>query len=566
MVKSGHVSESVGFTMAASAPAEQSIAVSGVVGFAMRSMLIGLLLLGPALWVPPYASAQDPGRTGSRILSLDSWTYEAIARLQSRGYLPGLNPLVQPYRRITVAAELVRVDADSLREPVAGWVRMLRRELAPELGRLSGDDDDDVAAAGQRMGFQFLLGATASDSRRRDPLMPFRTPENEGFRDRAWWSWAGGLWIETHNIAVESRLHWDTWYKKSHGDPDGQNPGGFKGLGRTDNAYLTLAYPWGNIWVGRFKRNWGPIGQTGMMIGDNATPYPQIGLDLGRGALSFRFMAGELESVDGRQRYIVGNRLDYRRGNFWASVGESALYSGESAVLRLFNPLELIFFDHSANYDDQAISGNMMLNGMFWARVGQATLYGEVALDDFDLNPRTGLEDRPIEATSYQLSLGGRYLGIFDRLELGFDYRRVSGLSYRSGILTEIWSHLDRGLGDPWSDYDRLTLRADLYPSVEGLRISPVLQFQRKGEGDYRIPFPPLDEFLALPGLFIGVRETTKRVAVQGRYQPRSEVFLEWDLGRSFVSDAGHVEGSSEGRFSFLMRLELTFEFPLGEP
>jgi hypothetical protein len=48
--------------------------------------------------------------------------------------------------------------------------------------------------------------------------------------------------------------------------------------------------------------------------------------------------------------------------------------------------------------------------------------------------------------------------------------------------------HLDRGLGDPWSDYDRLTLRADMYPDVGGLRISPVLQFQRKGERCWRSP------------------------------------------------------------------------------
>ena len=547
---------------------------SGTIGFSMRSMLIGVVLLGHALWAPLGASAQDPGRIGSRILSLDSWTYEAIERLRSRGYLPGLNPLAQPYRRIDVAIELVGVDADTLQEPTAGWVRMLRRELAPEFRHLSEeeeeeeeeDDDDDDDAARQRVGLQFLLGATGSDSRRRDPLMPHRTSDNEGYRDRAWWSWAGGLWLETHNVAAESRLHWDTWYKEVHGDPDGQNPGGFQAFGRTDNAYLTLAYPWGNIWVGRFKRNWGPIGQTGMMIGDNATPYPQIGLDLGRGSLTFRFIAGELESVNGRQRYIVGNRLDYRRGNFWASVGESALYSGESAVLRLFNPLEFIFFDHSSTYDPQAISGNMMFNAMFWSRVGQGTLYGEFVLDDFDLDPRTGAVDRPIEATSYQVSLGARYLGISDRLELGFDYRRVSAWSYRSGVLTEIWMYLDRGIADPWSDYDRLTLRADWYPSVEGLRISPVLQFQRKGEGDYRIPFPSRDEQLALPGIFHGVLETTKRVALQGRYQPRSEVFLEWDLGRSFISNAGHVDGSSEGRFSFLTRIGLTFEVPLGEP
>ena len=555
--------------MAASGPVAYGRVASGSTGHLLRGTLIGVVLLGHILGAPSPASAQDPARMGSRILSLGSWTYEAIERLRTRGYLSGLNPMVQPYRRIDVAAELVGVDADTLSDPTAGWVRLLLRELAPEFRRLSVSEDGAAAngeaedeAAGQRVGFQFLLGATASDSRRRDPLMPYRTATNEGFKDRAWWSWAGGIWLETHNVAAETRLFKDNWHREVHGDPDGRNPGGFKWLGRTDNAYLTLAFPWGNVWVGRFKRNWGPIGQTGMMIGDNATTYPQIGLDLGRGSLTFRFMAGELLSVDGRQRYIVGNRLDYRRGNFWVSIGESALYSGESAVLRLFNPLEAIFFDHSSTYDRNEISGNLMFNAMFWTRVGQATLYGEFALDDFDLNPRTGKADRGIEATSYQLSLGGRYLGVSDQLEFGFDYRRVSAWSYRSGVLTEIWVHLDRGLGDPWSDYDRLTLRADWYPAVQGLRISPVLQFQRKGEGDYRIPFPPRDEQLALPGIFHGVMETTKRVAIQGRYQPRSEVFLEWDLGRSSISDADHVDGASEGRFSLLVRLGLTLEFP----
>ncbi len=540
----------------------------------MRSIGMAVVLLGHALWAAPSASAQqDPGRMGSRILSVDSWTSEAIERLRVRGYLPGLNPLAQPYRRIDVAAELVGVDADALQEPVAGWVKLLRRELAPEFTRLSVTEDAaaeggaaEDGAAGQRVGFQFLLGVTAADSRRRDPLIPYRTTANEGVKDRAWWSWAGGIWLETHNVAAETRLFKDTWFKETHGDPDGVNPGGYKFLGRTDNAYLTLAFPWGNIWVGRFKRNWGPIGQTGMMIGDNATTYPQIGLDLGRGNLTFRFMAGELLSVSGRQRYIVGNRLDYRRGNFWASIGQSALYSGESAVLRLFNPLEAIFFDHSSTYDQNEISGNVMFNGMLWWQLGQTTFYGEFALDDFDLDPRTGKQDRPIEPTSYQTSLGGRYLGVSDQLEFGFDYRRVTGLSYRSGVDTEIWMHLDRGLADPWSDYDRLTLRADWYPSVQGLRVSPVFQFQRKGEGDYRIPFPRGDELFAIPGIFLGVKETTKRVAVQGRYQPRGEVFVEWDLGRSFISNAGHVRGSSEGRFSFLMRLGLTLEFPRQDP
>jgi hypothetical protein len=260
----------------------------------------------------------------------------------------------------------------------------------------------------------------------------------------------------------------------------------------------------------------------------------------------------------GRQRYIMANRLDFRHGDFRVSIGQSVLRSGESAVLRSFNPLEFIWVDQSSTFDKNEISGNLMFNTMFWWRVGQSTLYGEFALDDFDLNPRTGVEDRDIEATSYQLSLGQ---GISDALELGFDYRRVSAWSYRSGTPTEIWMHLDRGLGDAWSDFDRLTLRTDWYPSVRGLRLSPVYQYQRKGEGDYRIPFPPREEMLGKPGIFHGVLETTNRLALQGRYQPWSHAFVEWDVGHGWISNAGHEDGRSEGRFSFLVYLNLTYDF-----
>ena len=138
--------------------------------------LRGLLFLPPTLCGPASAWAQDPGRIGSRILSMDSWTYEPIERLRSRAYLSGLNPMVQPYRRIDVAAELIGLEPDTLREPVAGWVRMLTRELAPELERLSPPEDEESEdeVVGQRVGLQFLLGSISADSRRRDPLIPFR--------------------------------------------------------------------------------------------------------------------------------------------------------------------------------------------------------------------------------------------------------------------------------------------------------------------------------------------------------------------------------------------------------
>lgn len=513
----------------------------------LRSVFVATALLAPAT-----AGAQDPGRTGSRIVPLDSWTYEGIERLRTRGHLVNLNPMVQPYRRIDVAVGLLELSPDSLEEPVAGWVRLLREEFAPELDRLREGDRDDM-----RVGLRLDLGASAADSRRRDPLVPYRAEGDP--EPRVWPLNAEGLWIETHNVAAEARLFADHWHSAANGDPDGRSPGGKLLLGRTRNAYLTLAHPWGDIWIGRLVRNWGPLGRPGMMLSDNPTSYPGLALDIGRGKLSVRFVLGELEAIGGLNRHIVANRLDYGSGNFWISIGEAKLFSSDrQSIFRFLNPAEIFFFDHDAEPAD--VVGNLMFNGIFWARVAPWTVYGELAIDDFDRNAFLGIEDRDAEPATFQMSIGTRYLGLAPRVELGLDYRRVSSWSYRTVFGEDRWSYLDRGLADPWSDYDRLALRADVYTSVSGLRLTPALQLQRMGEGDYRTVIPATGN-LGLPSNFVGVVETTRRLAIMGRYQPVRQFFVEWDVGRSFVSNAGHVEGFDEGRFSYLIRLGLTFEF-----
>jgi hypothetical protein len=262
--------------------------------------------------------------------------------------------------------------------------------------------------------------------------------------------------------------------------------------------------------------------------------------------------------VDGRTRYFMANRVDYGTPDFWISIGEAKIFSADRhSRLRFLNPAELLIFDHDSEPTD--VTGNLMFNGLIWTRLGDTTLQGELVIDDFDLDAFLGGTERDSEPINFQLSMGARYRGVSPRVELGVDYRLVSAWSYRSPPVAEQWSYLDQGLADRWADYDRLELRGDLYPDVTGLRLTPILQIQRMGEGDFRKPFPA--DYLGQPYIFIGVKETTRRIALQGRYQPKRQVFLDWDVGESFISNAGHVDGVSENRFSFVVRLGVTFDF-----
>ena len=109
------------------------------------------------------------------------------------------------------------------------------------------------------------------------------------------------------------------------------------------------------------------------------------------------------------------------------------------------------------------------------------------------------------------VSGGVQYTGVAPWLELGADYRAVSALTYWTMHYVDQWSFYRRGLGDNFSDYDRLRLHASLFPRMSGVRLTPEIAIQRKGEGDFRMPpFPDDATFRNARSLFLGVRETTE--------------------------------------------------------
>jgi hypothetical protein len=116
-------------------------------------------------------------------------------------------------------------------------------------------------------------------------------------------------------------------------------------------------------------------------------------------------------------------------------------------------------------------------------------------------------------------------------------------------------------LGANYSDYDRLSLWADLYPPLEGLRLSPTLVLQRQGEGSFRDPNPG-GTYAGQPALFLGVIERTVRPALRGRYQPVRFAWAGWDLGANFVHNSGHVAGTNRSRFEAAGEIGLRLEFP----
>jgi hypothetical protein len=496
---------------------------------------------------PGDAWAQGAG-VGSRNLPVDHWSSEYIRRLRSRGFLGNLNPLIQPYRRSEIALGLASIDPDTLPSPLASWVRLLREEFQRELNRIA---DHEVFP----VGFQATLGARTSTSRRIDVTRPV----GEG---KIWRRQTGAVWVETGPFAAETRLKWDDHIDD---DPDAVDIGQGK-IGRTDNAYVSLAFPVGHVQLGRLAQNWSLADAQGLMVSHVAPTYPQVSLDLRAGRFRLRSVTGELETdtnavtLDAQKRFLAGHRFDYQTENFVASFGEAVLYASSSGLqLRFLNPFEFLFANRSAVPAD--IEENVMLDAQVWYRWRGLEFFAEGMLDDIDVDPPAGEDRAP---TRYGFFVQVRATGLLASAEVVLSYRQVSSFAYRTNRKVDKYLFLGLGLGDEFSDYDRLTAAVDFFPAVRGLRITPTLLLQRQGEGDLREPFPAVyEDFRASPALLLGVTEKTYRFALAGRYQPNRYVWMTWDAGHNVVRQADHVVGNNASDFTATAAFGLTLDLPL---
>jgi hypothetical protein len=511
---------------------------------ASRTRRPAFWLLLAAVFMLDYASgarlhAQRPAGGSVRVAS-DHWSNAYIGRLRERGFLPGLNPLVQPWRAVDVARELATLNADTLPESIRHWVRMLQEAYGTRTAPWGGDR---VRGGGSVAG-----GVRASTSRRLDPARPLG---DEG----AWPRGQAGGWLEAGPVAAELRLLGDRYFPD---DPDGADPEQSRGL-RSDFAYVAADFPVASLELGRFARNWSRFDVNGLMVSDVATPYPQLGLDIRAWRFVVRAFSGELEVLDGRKRYVAGHRIDYESPNLVVSFGEVNLYAPDAGgfSLRWLNPLESFFFEG----DNQPLdaTNNLMLDLQVWVRIGSFTLHGEGALDDFDLSPPAGVDRAPAR---YAFRVSSRWAPSRGRMSLLGSYEQVSSFAYRTVRGYDGYAFLGRGLGENYADFDRGSLSLEYAPPVRGLVVSGSGHLVRQGEGDFRRPFGDYDAFRGSPALFLGVREDTYRLGFAGRYQPTRFAWLTWDLGYNWIQNRGHVQDADDNLFSAAAELGIRIDFP----
>jgi hypothetical protein len=442
-------------------------------------------------------------------------------------------PLTRPLRRRDLDLALAAVDTAALQP---GERRLLARARAELRDRERG-------AAWRLEGHAGL--AVASHSRR-DPL-------RAAGPDMATASGGLGLDLRLGQVVAVTHPYFDTRLRR---DPDYRGKKDRALAGRNAAAYIDAQWRLGEVFFGQIDRNWGPPAVPGLLLSTAPYSYDHLALGLGTSSIRIDAVLTQLDDLtdsagDVNHRYYITHRLMLRpRGPTTIALWEGTLLAGPARTLEPWyaNILNLGLLGQY----DQGASANNQLGFDIETRIARTQVFGSVLIDDIQVD-RSSAGDR--EPTSYGLTLGAR--GGLGRAAWTAYYTRVSNLAYRTPNPMETVMRRGVGLARDFSDYDQLTAHLTVVVGP-GVLVTPEVTGLRQGEGDFRRPFPAVAQYDSTPAFLAGVVERTLRLAV-GVQAVARRLALRGDAGVHFVTNAGHVQGSSDTRFVGSVTLEYRF-------
>lgn len=485
---------------------------------AALAVLLSCALLTPGL-----------GQSASPYLYLHHPAYAEIDLLIERAVLRGLSPVVRPYRRGDIARAVRDADTSGASAAERGWLARLRRELRPEFEALEGGGGGERT----RVAGDGILSVTGRTHAHRDLLRP----EKAGRADLAG---EIDLRVAFPGVVAESHLRVDNYYWHDPQVIARVTANTFRE--RAEDAYLEVQGRYARLFVGRLYRNWAPSRVQSTVLSDYAYSFDQLALRAGTDKLALTLIAARLDDYPGDvRRYLALHRLDWQPHQGLALyVVEGVLYGGPGRdfELEFLNPVSFWFNENDTQRVYRNVrNNNAVLAAGFWWRPRRGLIaYGDVFLDDVPLNSGA---PNGLRYAFY----GGLVFPHLARAGVGrVGYAQVSSLAYRTFADFERYTFRELGLGWDISDAELYSAEADFFP-VAGVRVGPRLAVLRRGEGDFRQPFPA--DFDTLPRVLTGVVETTVRFAVAGRLHLAPGVTLDWDAGPNFVWNRGHVQGRS---------------------
>jgi len=492
-----------------------------------------------ALWLMVTCAVPLAAQGASPYLPVQHWATPYVEHLIARGRMADPSPLTRPLKTADVVRALSEVDTLTLTRGERRVVRAIiadlsQRERGP-WGRL------DVHAG--------VAGASFDNEDVVRPVGPGHATFSGGLALTAGF---GPVVAVTHPY-FDTRLKFDPFF---HGKKDRVI------AGRNAEAYLSGQWQYGEAFFGSLDRNWGPAPLQGLEVSPAPYSYDHFGLAIGTKSVRLEGLIAQLDTLSdtsgtANNRYFVSHRLLVRPPGrttiaLWEGNVQASTKQGLSFSLINFLTLGLL-----QQYDEQTKT-NSQLGLDVQTGFGTVTVFGSLLLDDIQVDKGGAGNAEP---ASYGLTVGGQ--GPLGPAAWTAFYTRVTNLTYRTPNPAEAVMRLGVGLGRNYSDYDQLTLRGSLLTGPSVL-VTPEATLIRQGQGDFRLPYPPVAAYPTTPGFLAGVVERTVRLAC-GVQLDRGPIGITGNGGVHLISNADHITGNDKTQWvgTIAMTVRLHWESAL---
>ncbi len=475
-------------------------------------------------------AAQD----ASAYVPVSHWSMPYVEHLIARGAVADPTPLSRPLRQADLVRSLEAADSAGLSPAERRSLRLIVADLARTTPGPSGRLDATLSVA-------------AASYANRDPVRPIGVGHATVAGGLAAQLLLGPVAAVTHPY-FDTRLRYDPWYlgKKDRAI-----------AGRNAEAYVSGQWRYGEVFFGSLDRNWGPAPLEGLLHSPAPYSYAHFGIALGTSRVRLEGVLTQLDDAADSavvHRYLVTHRLIVRPSSSTSlALWEGSLLAGTDRALEPWYA-NILTLGLLAQYDE-GTSANSLLGMDVQSRIGRVRVFGSLLIDDLQVDDDTPGDAEP---PSYGLTIGAQ-AGLSGIAWTAF-YTRVSNLAYRTPTAAETWMRRNVGLARNYADYDQLSLRGSLLVGP-GLLVAPEATFLRQGEGDFRLPFPPVTTYDSTPTFLAGTAERTLRLAVAAELVG-GPVTISGNGGVHVIGNAGHVGGREETRWvgSLTVSYRLTWE------
>ncbi len=502
----------------------------------MRALLLLVLCAGPLA-----------GQQASAYVPLDHWVMPYVEHLIASGILADPAPLTRPLREADLVRALRSVDTLTTSGAVTETVRRLLAAFTTEQGE-----------QGPHYRLEGNLGFAAATYAKRDPLAAIDSAGPRAAGPKHGFVNSGiALHLDFGPVVAVTHPYFDTRLKY---DPDWFGKKDRKIAGRAAESYISAQWRFGELFFGRLDRNWGPSGVQGLLLSDNPYGLDHLAITLGTTRLQLQAIATQLDDRTDSigalmHRYMVQHRLWLRPSDDWSfALWEGSVLSGAG---REFEPWYLNVMN--VGYIEQLNTGTNVNNfaGFDFERRGDVTVFGQLMLDDIQVDRKSAADKKPI---SYGLTVGAK-----GRVGAGsvwsLLYTQVANLAYRNEDNLQVPLYHLLGTGRNFDDYDQATLKLALLPRP-GLLIEPELTLLRQGEGDPRLAHPLISAYPTTATFLQGVVERTLHIALSGSYAPDVRFGLRFDAGIHRINNYLHLTGQT--RTKFVGSVAVSYRFSRG--